>query len=105
MMKMKMKKKTAIWELLAILTVFVLLGNCTAMPSAVLGELNATNPDSASSTEPNKNQKLAFSSYYQPQNISVNLTVPPYPLPLNFSNITNMVNITANFELNLDFRQ
>ena len=48
----------------------------------------------------NKNQQLAFSSYYQPINISVNLSVPPYPLPLNLSNIANIENITAKFRLN-----
>ncbi|RCV63104.1 Protein of unknown function (DUF3160) [Methanophagales archaeon] len=95
-----MKKKTTIWKLLAILMVFVLVGNCTAMSSAESDELNATNIDSASSAEDTKNPKLAFSSYYQPVNISVNLTVSPYPLPLNFSNITNMANLIANFELN-----
>jgi len=47
----------------------------------------------------NTNQKLAFSSYYQPINISVNLSVPPYPLPLNLSNVTNIENITAEFRL------
>jgi hypothetical protein len=47
----------------------------------------------------NTNQKLAFSSYYQPINISVNLSVPPYPLPLNLSNITNIEKINAEFGL------
>jgi len=48
----------------------------------------------------NKNIKLAFSSYYQPINISVNPSVPPYPLPLNLSNITNIEDITAKLGLN-----
>jgi hypothetical protein len=86
--------------ILAILMVLMLVGSCVAMPYAVSDELNATNSDIASSTEDTKNPKLAFSSYYQPMNISVNLTVSPYQLPLNFSNITNIGNITANFELN-----
>ncbi|RJS84156.1 DUF3160 domain-containing protein, partial [Methanophagales archaeon] len=47
-----------------------------------------------------KNPKLAFSSYYQPINISVNLSVPPYQLPLNLSNISNIENITAKLKLN-----
>ncbi|MCK4730988.1 MAG: DUF3160 domain-containing protein, partial [Methanophagales archaeon] len=45
-------------------------------------------------------QELAFSYYYyQPINISVNHSVPPYPLPLNLSIITNIENITAEFQL------
>ncbi|MCW3129266.1 MAG: DUF3160 domain-containing protein [Methanophagales archaeon] len=47
-----------------------------------------------------KNPKLAFSAYYHPINISVNLSVPPYPLPLNLSNITNIDKINAEFWLN-----
>jgi hypothetical protein len=44
--------------------------------------------------------KFAFSSYYQPINISVNLSVPAYQLPLNLSNITNIEDITAKLGLN-----
>ncbi|NQE52398.1 Cell surface glycoprotein, partial [ANME-1 cluster archaeon GoMg3.2] len=44
--------------------------------------------------------KFAFSSYYQPINILVNLSVPPYQLPLNLSNITNIEDITAKLGLN-----
>ncbi|RJS79013.1 hypothetical protein CW713_08860, partial [Methanophagales archaeon] len=51
-------------------------------------------------TKKTKNPKLAFSSYYHPINISVNLSVPPYPLPLNLSNLTNIDEITAEFWLN-----
>jgi parallel beta-helix repeat protein len=47
----------------------------------------------------NETQKFAFSSYYQPINISVNHSVPPYPLPLNLSTITNIENITTKFQL------
>lgn len=86
--------------LLAIFMALMLVGNCVAMPYAVSDELNATNTGIASSAGDPKNPKLAFSAYYQPLNISVNLTVSPYPLPLNFSNITNIENISANFELN-----
>ncbi|MBE9595206.1 MAG: DUF3160 domain-containing protein, partial [Proteobacteria bacterium] len=49
----------------------------------------------------NKNEtlKFAFSSYYQPINISVNLSVPPYQLPLNLSTVTNIENITVKLQL------
>ena len=47
-----------------------------------------------------KNPKLAFSAYYHPTNISVNLSVPPYPLPLNLSNVTNIDEINTEFWLN-----
>jgi len=39
-------------------------------------------------------QKFAFSSYYQPINISVNASVPSYPLPLNLSTVSNIEDIT-----------
>jgi hypothetical protein len=51
-------------------------------------------------TKAKENTKLAFSHYYQPINISVNHSVPPYPLPLNLSTITNIENVTAKFGLN-----
>jgi parallel beta-helix repeat protein len=47
----------------------------------------------------NETHQFAFSSYYQPINSSVNLSVPPYPLPLNLSNVTNIENITAKLKL------
>ncbi len=53
-----------------------------------------------SNTSPSTNPKLPFSSYYHPINISINHSVPPYQLPLNFSNISNIENITADFWLN-----
>jgi len=98
--KKKALPKKCHTTILVILMVLMLVGYCTVMSSAESDEINATNPDNAPSTEDPKNPKLAFSAYYQPLNISVNLTVSPYPLPLNFSNITNIGNITANFELN-----
>ena len=88
--------------ILAILMAFVLVVSCAAMPSAGAvseSEVNLSNPDNTSSTELNKNPKLAF-SYYQPLNISVNHSVPPYQLPLNLSSITNIENITAKIQLN-----
>jgi hypothetical protein len=72
------------------------------MPSAgaISGsEVIVANPDNTSSTGVNKNTKLAF-PYYQPINISVNHSVPPYQLPLNLSIITNIENITAKIRLN-----
>jgi hypothetical protein len=47
-----------------------------------------------------KNPKSAFSAYYGPVNITVDPSVPPYPLPLNLSNISNIENITSEFRLN-----
>ena len=46
-----------------------------------------------------KNPKSAFSAYYSPVNITVDPSVPPYPLPLNLSNILNIVKITREFGL------
>ena len=84
--------------ILAILMAFVLVVGCAAMPAG--GDADAANYDNTSSTELNKNPKLAFSSYYQPINISINLSVPAYQLPLNLSNITNIEDITAKLGLN-----
>ena len=47
-----------------------------------------------------KNPKSAFSAYYSPANITVDPSVPPYQLPLNLSNISNIENITSEFRLN-----
>jgi parallel beta-helix repeat protein len=44
--------------------------------------------------------QFAFSSYYQPIDISVNLNVPPYQLPLTLSNIAKIEDITAKLGLN-----
>lgn len=77
-------------KILTILVAFMMVISCAAMPSAggvSESEVNVSNPDNTSSTELNKNPKLAFSSYYQPINISVNASVPSYPLPLNLSTI------------------
>ena len=84
--------------LLAILMVFVLVVGCVTMPAD--GDANAVKYDNTSSMEHSEKQDLAFSHYYQPINISVNHSVPPYPLPLNLSTITNIENITAKFWLN-----
>jgi hypothetical protein len=86
--------------LLAILMVFVLVVGSAAVPADGDAGAKAVNYDSTSSTEHSEKQELAFSHYYQPINISVNHSVPPYPLPLNLSTITNIENITAKFQLN-----
>ncbi|MCK4734410.1 MAG: DUF3160 domain-containing protein, partial [Methanophagales archaeon] len=90
-----------ICEILTILVAFMMVVSCAAMPSAggvSESEVNLSNPDNTSSTELNKNPKLAF-PYYQPINISVNLSVPPYQLPLNLSTVTNIENITVKLQL------
>ncbi len=90
-------------KILTILVAFMMVISCAAMPSAggvSESEVNLSNPDNTTSTELNKNPKLAFSSYYQPINISINASVPSYPLPLNLSNITNIEDITAKLGLN-----
>jgi hypothetical protein len=97
----KMRDKD-VCKILTILVAFVMVISCAAMPSAggvSESEVNLSNPDNTPSTELNKNPKFGF-SYYQPINISVNLSVPPYQLPLNLSIITNIENITAKIRLN-----
>ncbi|HJH25870.1 MAG TPA: hypothetical protein C5S37_03645 [Methanophagales archaeon] len=71
-------------KILTILVAFMMVVSCAAMPSAggvSESEVNVANPDNTTSTELNENPKFAFSSYYQPINISVNLSVPPYNCP------------------------
>ena len=46
------------------------------------------------------NPKSAFAAYYSPVSITVDPSVPPYQLPLNLSNISNIENITSEFRLN-----
>jgi hypothetical protein len=86
--------------LLAILMVFVLVVGSAAVPADGDAWAKAVNYDNTTSTELSEKQELAFSHYYQPINISVNHSVPPYPLPLNLSTITNIENITAKLGLN-----
>jgi hypothetical protein len=50
-------------------------------------EENGTNTKSETS-------QFTFSSYYQPIDISVNLSVPAYQLPMNLSTISNIEDIT-----------
>jgi len=85
--------------ILAILMVFVLVVGCAAMPAGGDAEGNAVNHDNTSSIKHSEKQDLVFYHYYQPINITVNASVPPYPLPLNLSTITNIENITAGFPL------
>lgn len=56
--------------------------------------------ENGAETENEITKKFAFSSYYQPIEISVNLSVPLYQLPLNLSNVTNIEDITAKLRLN-----
>jgi hypothetical protein len=89
-------------KILTILVAFMMVVSCAAMPSAggvSESEVNLSNPDNTSSTEHSEKQELAFSSYYQPINISVNASVPPYPLPMNLSTISNIEDITAKLGL------
>ena len=78
--------------ILAILMAFVLVVGCAAMPAG--GDADATNYDNTSSTGHSEKQGLGFSYYYQPINISVNASVPSYPLPLNLSTVSNIEDIT-----------
>ena len=85
---------------LTILMVFVLVLGCGAMFADGDAVGKSVNPNSTSSTEHSEKQDLGFYHYYQPINISVNLSVPSYQLPLNLTNVTNIENITAKFQLN-----
>jgi hypothetical protein len=78
--------------ILAILIAFVLVVGCAAMPAG--GDADTANYDNTSFTGHSEKQGLDFFYYYQPINISVNASVPPYQLPLNLSNITNIEDIT-----------
>jgi hypothetical protein len=84
--------------ILAILMAFVLVVGCAAMPAG--GDADTANYDNTSSTGHSEKQGLDFFYYYQPINISVNASVPPYPLPLNLSTVSNIEDITAKLGLN-----
>ena len=45
------------------------------------------------------NPKSAFAAYYTPAKITVDPDVPPYQLPLNLSNVSNIENMTSEFGL------
>ena len=45
------------------------------------------------------NPKSAFAAYYSPVNITVDPRVTPYQLPVNLSNISNIMGINREFEL------
>jgi hypothetical protein len=47
-----------------------------------------------------RNPKSAFAAYYAPAKITVDPKVPPYQLPLNLSNVSNIGNMTSEFGLN-----
>ncbi|RCV64420.1 Protein of unknown function (DUF3160), partial [Methanophagales archaeon] len=78
--------------ILAIFMAFVLVVGCAAMPAG--GDADTANYDNTSSTGHSEKQELGFFYYYQPINISVNASVPPYPLPMNLSTISNIEDIT-----------
>jgi hypothetical protein len=82
----------------AIFMAFVLVVGCAAMPAG--GDADTANYDNTSSTEHSEKQGLGFSYYYQPINITVNASVPSYPLPLNLSTVSNIEDITAKLGLN-----
>lgn len=85
-------------EGLTILVAFMMVVSCAAMASAGVvseSEVNVSNPDNTTSTKLNKNPKLALASYYQPIDISVSLSVPSYPLPLNLITDSNKEDITS----------
>ncbi|RLF25519.1 MAG: dTDP-glucose 4,6-dehydratase, partial [Thermoplasmata archaeon] len=46
-----------------------------------------------------QNPKYAISSHHRVENISVNATVPQYPLPLNLTSVVNINNVTSVFHL------
>ena len=78
--------------ILAIFMAFVLVVGCAAMPAG--GDADTANYDNTSSTGHSEKQGLDFFYYYQPINISVNASVPSYPLPLNLSTVSNIEDIT-----------
>ncbi len=53
-----------------------------------------------SGPEVESNPKSAFTAYYTPANITVDPNVPPYQLPLDLSNVSNIRNMTSEFGLN-----
>ncbi|MGB7001231.1 MAG: DUF3160 domain-containing protein [Halobacteriota archaeon] len=81
-----------VFGILAILMAFVLVVGCAAMPAG--GDADTANYDNTSSIGHSEKQGLDFFYYYQPINISVNASVPSYPLPLNLSTISNIEDIT-----------
>jgi uncharacterized lipoprotein YajG len=66
---LKMRDK-AVCKILTILVAFMMVVSCAAMPSAggvSESEVNLSNPDNTTSTELNKNPKLAFPITLEPE--------------------------------------